>query len=205
MPVTFDTSWLCDGQNQLTVHQNGTRSPCCFCEKSIMNVRQKPKGDTHKRMQKGDARKGTNAEQRRCKSETHWSLVPQILLSPLFKNGSKTSLFPVITDFAWQPWLFKNNGECLGNRICQFPHPWDVCHQVTRGCSASSSDPESTLCLEWKGFYSLHIHTESGTWSCVLGDISTNSANSHVEPGTIHVTHCPSSNRQLSYDVCRFK
>lgn len=42
---------------------------------------------------------------------------------------------------------------------------------------------------------------KSGTWSCVLGDISTNSANSHVEPGTIHIIHCPSSNRQFSYDV----
>lgn len=44
-----------------------------------------------------------------------------MILSPFLKNGSTVSIFPVIGDFIWQPWLLKYGEESLRNYISQFP------------------------------------------------------------------------------------
>lgn len=46
--------------------------------------------------------------------------LPGEFLSLFLKIGSDISLFQLITDITWQPWLFRYDGEYLGNHINQF-------------------------------------------------------------------------------------
>lgn len=56
VPVTFGTSWLHDGKINSPYTKMEPGVPAASVKRVLRNGRQKPKGDIHKRMQKGDAR-----------------------------------------------------------------------------------------------------------------------------------------------------
>lgn len=53
--------------------------------------------------------------------EGHWSVVTRVLFFTPFKNGCAIPISLVTRVFAWLLWLFKYDGEWLGNYIIQFP------------------------------------------------------------------------------------
>ena len=80
----------------------------------------------------------------RHQSEAQQPAFSWVFLSPVHKNGSDISLFPVTRDFTWQPRLFE-----YGSVSWQFHEqvslePWDACHWAPKPCTFSPTRQSQT-------------------------------------------------------------